>query len=63
MFKGPAKPKGPSAHLTQMFGTSLLDAAGKSVDTASVMKSSSQHFFVFPANHAARLSGYGLKLP
>ncbi len=48
MFKGPAKPKGPSAHLTQMFGTSLLDATGKSVDTASVIKSSSENFLRCP---------------
>jgi hypothetical protein len=63
MFKGPAKANGPSAHLTQMFGTTLLDAAGKSVDTASVIKSPSERFFDVRANHAARLSGYGLNLP
>jgi hypothetical protein len=47
MFKGPAKPKGPAAHLTQMFGASLLDATAKSVDTASVIQSSSENFLRF----------------
>jgi len=59
MFKGAVKPKGPSAHLTQTFGASLLDATGKSVDTASVIrgpKSSPENFFDLPANSAARVT-------
>ncbi len=39
IFKGPAKPSGPSAHIKQTFGDSLLDKQGKPVDSNAASSS------------------------